>query len=149
MQIPHTSTICALSTPSGVSALAVIRLCGTEALAIGKKVFTGAMEPGKAVFGSIQDGGETIDEVVATYFKSPKSFTGEDMIEISCHGGEAVQKIVIAAILDSRARLAKPMRQLKKTLMQSQRARRGALAEKANSRSGRGRSKRNIRYEPR
>ena len=64
MQLPHTSTICALSTPAGVSALAIIRLCGTEALAIGQKVFTGKLEAGKAAFGSIKDGGETIDEVV-------------------------------------------------------------------------------------
>jgi len=108
MQLPHTSTICALSTPAGVSALAIIRLCGTEALSIAQKIFTGDMEPQKAVFGSIEDGGETIDEVVATYFKSPNSYNGEDIVELSCHGSVYVQQRVLQLLIEKGATLAQP-----------------------------------------
>ncbi len=103
-------TIVALATPPGVAALAVLRISGENLAPLYKQLTNTSPKNRFAAFCKLHhpETGEILDEVVATYFKSPKSFTGEDMIEISCHGGEAVQKNVIAAILDSGARLAKP-----------------------------------------
>ncbi|MBO9668771.1 MAG: tRNA uridine-5-carboxymethylaminomethyl(34) synthesis GTPase MnmE, partial [Bdellovibrio sp.] len=83
-------TICAVSTPHGVGGISVIRISGPDTLAIVSKLCTflpAHPESHKVYFGNIksQDGSE-IDEVLATYFKNGKSFTGEEVIEISCHG---------------------------------------------------------------
>ncbi len=103
-------TIVALATPPGVGALAVLRISGERLIPLYKQL---TRTPPKNRFASFcklyhPDSGEVLDEVVATFFQSPKSFTGEDMIEISCHGGEAVQSNIISAILCGNTRLAKP-----------------------------------------
>lgn len=104
-------TIVALATPFGRSGIGVIRLSGDAALEIARKLtrdenFSPA--PRKAVLKKIfsLDDGELTDEVLITYFKSPQSFTGEDIIEISCHGAPVLIRQIIDFCLGLDARLA-------------------------------------------
>ena len=106
-------TIVALATPNGRSGIGVIRLSGADSLAItGKLVQEKSEEFAPRVahltrlFDSESD--ETIDESIVTYFKAPHSFTGEDVVEISCHGSPPVLRQVIDFCLRSGARLAEP-----------------------------------------
>lgn len=105
-------TIVALSTPFGRSGIGVIRLSGEGALAIFRKLTVGDadLEPRHATLAGIVDPStsELIDEAVATYFKAPHSFTGEDVIEISCHGSPVLLRRVIDICLHLNARLAEP-----------------------------------------
>lgn len=105
-------TIVALATAQGISAIAVIRLSGKEAIAITQKVFVGknlADVPGHTVhFGTIQHQGKLIDEVLATVFTEPQSFTRENSVELSCHGSPVIVKEIIKALLANGARLAEP-----------------------------------------
>ena len=109
-------TICAISTPPGVGAIAVIRLSGKEALSISNNYFrTGDNKrilehatPNHAYFGHFSDRDEVVDEVLVTYFKNPKSYTGEDMVEFSCHGSQYIQQRILEAFIDAGARLANP-----------------------------------------
>jgi len=105
-------TIVALATAHGVSAIGVIRLSGAEAIVITDRLFPSkdltrvagyTLHVGKLVFE-----GKVLDEVVISVFKGPKSYTGEDVTEISCHGSPYIQEQIIDAILKSGARLAKP-----------------------------------------
>lgn len=104
-------TIVALATPPGVGAIGVIRLSGTKSIDIINALF-----PSKNLHrknshtlhvGFIREGNEDIDEVVVSIFKNPKSYTGEDVVEISCHGSPFVQQQVIQACIRKGARLAK------------------------------------------
>ena len=108
-------TIVALSTAQGTAAIAVIRISGNNSIKIidklfesksGKSVFES--ESNKAIFGEIFFKNKIVDEVIVTSFKNPKSYTGEDVIEISCHGSEYIQKKVIELILNCGARMAEP-----------------------------------------
>jgi len=105
-------TIVAMSTPPGVSAIGVIRLSGDRAIAICENVFRGkklSEQPSHTLHhGWISDGNEPIDEVVAGIFKAPHSYTGEDVVEISCHGSPHVLQKVIDLLIEKGARLAKP-----------------------------------------
>ena len=106
-------TIVALATPTGRSGIGVIRLSGTGALAITQKlVGDAAFEPQPRFAGLKQlqnpRTGETIDEALITYFKVPHSFTGEDIIEISCHGSPVLLRQVIDICLSLDARMADP-----------------------------------------
>src|SRR6187399_2907760 len=94
-------TICALATPAGTGALAVIRLSGKNALQIGSKIFRSPK--GKSIdpltvkgytlhFGNLLDGGEPVDEVLMSVFRTPHSYTGEDQLEFSCHGSIYIQQ---------------------------------------------------------
>lgn len=107
-------TICALATPSGESAIAVIRLSGNRAFEIASKVFVSKMK-GKtiekspthcAIFGQIISNGKLIDECVCTIFRSPHSYTGEDSVEFSIHGSSFIAQKVIIALLENGASLA-------------------------------------------
>ena len=107
------NTIVAIATPTGIGAISVIRLSGSASLAIIAKCFTGtkklARSPRKAILGSITDTtGENIDEVLATYFPNPASFTGEDTIELSTHGGVYVTQAVLKRLLECGADAADP-----------------------------------------
>ncbi len=105
------ATIVALATPQGRSGIGVIRLSGAESLSIVQKL-TGDKkfnpEPRYATLKKIHDieTGEILDEAVITYFKSPNSFTGEDVIEISCHGSPVVLRQIIDFCLKLDARIA-------------------------------------------
>ncbi len=106
-------TIAAISTPIGEGALAVIRLSGSEALSILAPNFSAAFStekfvPRRVVYGKIHDAGGTVDEVLVTYFRGPRSFTGEDLVEISCHGGILVTRRVLDLLLAAGARMANP-----------------------------------------
>jgi tRNA modification GTPase len=102
-------TIAALSTPPGEGAIAVVRLSGPEAMEIGRRIFRGQdFRHRSAVFGRLVDGEEIVDEVVATAFQAPGSYTGEDVLEISCHGGMLVSARVLETVLKAGARAAGP-----------------------------------------
>jgi tRNA modification GTPase len=105
-------TIVALATPPGVGAIGVIRLSGKNSLHIINQLFPSkdlCKEPSHSLHvGFIKEDGKEIDEVVISLFKTPKSYTGEDIVEISCHGSPYVQQQVIDACIRQGARLAKP-----------------------------------------
>ncbi|HSU27920.1 MAG TPA: tRNA uridine-5-carboxymethylaminomethyl(34) synthesis GTPase MnmE [Chitinophagaceae bacterium] len=104
-------TIVALSTPPGVGAIAVIRLSGKKAITIVNQLFHSKDLSTQATHtlhvGMLKDGEETIDEVVVSLFKGPHSYTGEDVVEISCHGSPYVQQQIIKACIERGPRLAK------------------------------------------
>lgn len=102
-------TIVALITPHGRSGIGVVRLSGNSALEITRKLVedeTFSPVPRYANLRKVFDNGELVDEVVITYFKSPQSFTGEDVIEISCHGSPVIIRQIIDLSLKFNARLA-------------------------------------------
>lgn len=109
-------TVAAVSTPPGKGGIAVIRISGPDALSVGDRVFfprSGALSeaaPRRATFGAIRhpETGEEIDQGVAVCFRAPASFTGEDTVEISCHGGTAVTRAVLSAVLAAGAACAGP-----------------------------------------
>jgi tRNA modification GTPase len=105
-------TIVALATPQGISAIAVVRLSGTDAIRIVNKLFRGndlEQQPSHTVhYGTLHSNGNILDEVVVTLFKGPKSFTRENIAEISCHGSPVVVKEIINTLIANGARLAEP-----------------------------------------
>lgn len=112
----YLDTIAAVSTPYGKGGIAVIRVSGEDAIAISERVFfpkdgklLGEKESARAVYGDIfeNNGGKRqIDDGLAVVFRAPRSFTGEDTVEISCHGGVLVTQRVLTAILAAGARPA-------------------------------------------
>jgi len=103
------TTIVALSTPPGMSAIALIRLSGEQALAITNKVFDKEISNAKGYsvhYGSIKNGENAIDDVIVTVFKGPKSFTGENIVEIACHGSTFIQQSIIELLLQNGATMA-------------------------------------------
>jgi tRNA modification GTPase len=105
-------TIAALATPPGIGAIGVIRISGKNALTITDKLFTSkkiSLQPSHTLHvGFLKHNDVVLDEVVVAVFKSPKSYTGEDVIEISCHGSPYIQQQVLEAITSNGARPAKP-----------------------------------------
>jgi len=114
--MPDQSTICAISTPPGIGGIAVIRLSGKEAFLIADKVYEspliGKKLSGQGAntlhFGVIKSGNNLVDEVVVGLFKSPHSYTGEDIVEISCHGSVYIQQQILQLLILNGARLARP-----------------------------------------
>lgn len=109
----HQDTIVALATPAGAGAIAIIRLSGEEAISIASKVFYSVS--GKKLsqqkthtihLGHIKDGDRVVDEVLASVFKNPNSYTGEDVVEFSCHGSNYIQQEIIQLCLRKGARMA-------------------------------------------
>lgn len=101
--------IAAISTPPGRSGIAVIRLSGQEVLAlIAPFLSLKKFEPNTIKFSVFKTYEEVIDEVLVSYFKAPKSFTGEDMIEINCHGNYVVAKKILNLLFQAGARSAEP-----------------------------------------
>ncbi len=109
-------TISAISTPAGIGGIAVIRLSGSDAIQIADKVFYSPVKEkilsGQAAntlhFGSVRKGEEILDEVVVGLFRAPHSYTGEDVVEISCHGSLFVQQQILQLLIDQGAILAQP-----------------------------------------
>lgn len=102
-------TIVALATPPMKSALALIRVSGQDSFDIVSKIFSKdirAIEKRTLLVGSIIDEGRVIDEVVLAVYKGPKSFTGEDLVEIICHGGMLIVNQIIDLLLSKGARMA-------------------------------------------
>ncbi|MDD2305299.1 MAG: tRNA uridine-5-carboxymethylaminomethyl(34) synthesis GTPase MnmE [Prolixibacteraceae bacterium] len=109
-------TICAIATSPGMGAIATIRLSGEKALEIADSVFQSPksgkklaeQQPNTLHFGSIADGNELIDEVVVSIFRAPHSFTGEDVVEITCHGSVYIQQRILQLLIAKDARMALP-----------------------------------------
>lgn len=105
-------TIAAISTATGQGALSIVRMSGTDAIAIANKIFKGRdltkVESHTIHYGHIFAGREQIDEVLLSVFKSPKTYTREDIVEISCHGGIFVTNKILELLLSEGARLAEP-----------------------------------------
>ena len=100
-------TIAAISTPLGTGGVAVIRISGEKTFKIIEKIFTNPnFEPRKFNHGWIVDNGVKIDEVIVLPFFAPNSYTGEDVIEIQCHGGINVVKNILNLVLKNGARMA-------------------------------------------
>src|SRR4051812_46675003 len=99
-----TDTIAAISTPFGEGAIAVLRLSGERAVAIADEVFRGKTNPSASKarmqqFGAIHDGEAKLDDVLLTVFRTPHSYTGEDIVEIACHGGVLVTRRILELLL--------------------------------------------------
>ena len=109
-------TNCAIATSPGMGAIATIRLSGEKAVEIADAVFQSptsgkklaAQKPNTLHFGSIFDRDELIDEVVVSIFRTPHSFTGEDVIEITCHGSVYIQQRILQLLILKGARMALP-----------------------------------------
>ena len=103
-------TIVAVATPPGKGAIAILRLSGPDSWKIVQKHLRtrSKIVPRKAIHGWIHENGEDVDEVVVVFYKSPKSYTGEDMVEVMCHGGPLVVKKLLDLFLKSGARMAEP-----------------------------------------
>lgn len=108
----HEDTIVAIATAPGIGAIAVIRLSGSAAIAITDKLFPSKDLSSQAThtlhFGSLHFEGRIIDEVVVSLYRGSKSYTGEEVVEISCHGSPYIQAQIVEACVASGARLAKP-----------------------------------------
>ncbi|TPE17542.1 tRNA uridine-5-carboxymethylaminomethyl(34) synthesis GTPase MnmE [Tannerella forsythia] len=110
------STICAVSTAPGVGGIAVIRVSGPEALPIALRLFrcggetpvAESVKPRYAYYGEVIAGDELIDEVVLTYFRAPHSFTGEDTVEISCHGSVYIRRRLLECLVGEGCQMAQP-----------------------------------------
>ena len=110
MNILEQDTICALATAPGMGAIAIIRVSGHKSFQVVEKIFSKTVtdkDSHTVHFGLIKDNDKIVDEVVVTVFKNPKSFTGEDSIEITCHGSVFIQQQIIQLLIRSGARMAK------------------------------------------
>ncbi len=120
MPMRFLETVAAIATPPGQGAVAIVRVSGPDALAVGGRVFrkrgatghgeavVGALAPRVQHFGQIWEEGALVDEVLLTVFPGPASFTGEDVVEIGCHGGGLVTRRVLEAVLRAGAGAAGP-----------------------------------------
>lgn len=112
---PMTDTIAAISTPRGVGGVALIRISGADAVNVASRVFFPVsgrsltdVAHSTAVYGKITESDVNIDDGIATVFYAPRSFTGENTVEITCHGGVYVTGRVLSAVLAAGARPALP-----------------------------------------
>ena len=106
-----TDTICALATGGGMSAIALIRISGIDAIKISDKIFSKNLldkESHTVHFGNIIHRNKIIDEVIITIFHKNQSFTGEETVEISCHGSKYIQNKIIEILINNGVRLANP-----------------------------------------
>lgn len=107
------STIAAISTPIGQGGIGIIRISGKNSIEIINKIFKSKrkQEEFKSYtmrYGHVYEGEELIDEVIVSYFKGPNSYTGEDVCEINCHGGNLVVRRILDVVLKNGANLAEP-----------------------------------------
>lgn len=117
-------TIVALATPQGIGAIGVIRLSGKQAINIANAVFKGKdltqQDSHTIHFGTIRDKDKILDEVLLSLFVAPKSFTKEDVVEISCHGSNYIIRQIIQLLIRQGARAAKPGEFTKRAFMYGQ-----------------------------
>lgn len=110
------STICAISTPPGTGGIALIRISGEKALEIADLIFRSnrpgikllEQSPGTLWLGKIGTEDQVLDEVIVSLFRAPHSYTGEDVVEISCHGSLYIQQQLLQLLVEKGARLARP-----------------------------------------
>jgi tRNA modification GTPase len=106
----NNSNICAISSPMGVGGVALIRVSGDKAIEIGNKIFSKPINKAKGYsvhYGSILENENVIDQVVITIFRAPHSFTGENTLEIACHGSTYIQHKIIELLIANGAQIAK------------------------------------------
>ena len=111
----YEKTIAAISTPIGVGGISVIRISGNESISIAEKIFKPVSKKKlseqkgyTALYGHVFEGNRKIDEVIATVFKAPQSYTGEDVVELSCHGGLYISREILRIVIDNGAYIAEP-----------------------------------------
>jgi len=112
----NSDTICAIASPAGLGAIATIRISGKLSVTIAEKLFYSSnkqktlsmQKTATTHYGLLKDGDELIDEVLIGIFKGPNSYTGEDSIEISCHGSLFIQQRILQALIKNGARHAQP-----------------------------------------
>lgn len=118
------STICAISTPAGIGGIAVLRVSGPESIQLVDSIFRGKrrltdLRANAVAFGEVmaaasgngearEDAASAIDEVLCTVFRAPHSFTGEDTVEISCHGSIYIQQTILHRLIEVGCRMAEP-----------------------------------------
>ena len=103
------NTICAIATGSVTSAIAIIRVSGNKAIQISNSIFSKDLKNTKShtlIYGNILDGKNIIDEVLLSIFKNKKSFTGEESVEISCHGSIYIQNKIMQLLIKNGCRTA-------------------------------------------
>ena len=105
-------TIAAIATSGGSSSISIVRVSGKEALSIASKITNknlNSFQPRKAILSSLYDkDNNLIDRGIVIYFKAPNSFTGEDIVEFQCHGGDLISSEILSAVIHHGARLAEP-----------------------------------------
>ncbi len=112
----RSETICAIATPIGIGGIGIIKISGPDALTLLQKIFTPARPSPfpppshRLTYGWILDPatGSPVDEVLASYMAGPRSYTGEDVVEINCHSGYAVLNRILTLVLDQGLRMARP-----------------------------------------
>ncbi|MFP4448310.1 MAG: tRNA uridine-5-carboxymethylaminomethyl(34) synthesis GTPase MnmE, partial [Bacteroidales bacterium] len=115
-QSKYINTFCAISSPQGNGAIAVIRINGDEAYDAADKIFYPAvntrslseLKPKQAYFGQVKEDEKIIDEVLLMIYQSPHSYTGDNMVEIFCHGSHFVQRKILQMLIDMGVRIAQP-----------------------------------------
>ena len=112
---PSSTTVAAISTPQAPGGIGIVRISGPDARKIAQKVFTAKsgkkLEEARgyqALYGRVYDGQELIDEAIALNFIAPASFTGENVVELSCHGGLYLMRRVLKAVFSAGAVPAAP-----------------------------------------
>ena len=104
------TTIAAIGTALSNSGISIIRISGKDSLNIINKIFKSCskLEPNHIIFGKIINNNDIVDNVLVSYFKAPHSYTGEDVCEINCHGGNQITKEILEIVLENGATLAEP-----------------------------------------
>ena len=104
------STIAAIATSLGSSGVNIIRISGEDSFKIISTLFNNydKLQPNSIIYGKIIDNNDIIDNVLVSYFKNPNSFTGEDIIEINCHGGTYITKNILDLVIKNGAKIASP-----------------------------------------
>ncbi len=112
LMLPGTDTIAAIATARGQAALAIVRVSGSQACSLAARCFRGSglaqVASHTAHVGYVVHEGQTLDQVVATVFRAPRSSTGEDVVEFTCHGGDLAPHLVLEALVAAGARPAEP-----------------------------------------
>lgn len=113
MTADYSDTICATATPAGTGALAVVRVSGPEAIEIVSRIWRGKdlklVKARTAHLGKVTDSaGQVLDEVVATVYRAPASYTGEDSVELTCHGSGLIRRELLNSLIKAGARAAGP-----------------------------------------
>ncbi len=106
-------TICAISTPAGLGAIAVVRASGAQAFNIAATLFNTpdtflTLTPNRSQYAEIYDGDKLLDQVVAVKYAAPHTYTGEDLVEISCHGSHYIQRRLLEMLIENGCRMALP-----------------------------------------
>ena len=104
------TTIAAIGTALSNSGISIIRISGKDSLNIVNKISSSSskLEPSHIIYGKLHNNGVFMDNVLVSYFKAPHSYTGEDVCEINCHGGNEITKQILDIVLENGAILAEP-----------------------------------------